>query len=154
MSHSKYCDFVYRSGECDCRELAGQVARLARQSAADHKGFAESRRSIIEQRDNLRAALDEHDKVRAELMRQHEEARLAEWQAADRQIKALEAERLRVTELAAQWAQERDSERARFALVEAAVKTVALRFGREYNADSPAAMAQDITDHVLAEVNK
>jgi hypothetical protein len=33
---------------------------------------------------------------------------------------------------------------------EVAVRPIALRFGREYNADNPSAMAQDITEHLAA----
>jgi hypothetical protein len=38
-------------------DLREQVARLARQAAADHTGFVESRRSLIAQRDDARARL-------------------------------------------------------------------------------------------------
>lgn len=59
----------------------------------------------------LQSAIAEHDDLRAELMRQHEAQRLTEWQEATAQIESLEAERYRVTELGAQWAQERDTAR-------------------------------------------
>lgn len=77
----------------------------------------------------LEAAIAEHDAARANLFHQQETLHSAEWQRATEQINSLQAELRRVTQLGAQWAQEREDAREQLgremATVDDMVKDVA-----------------------------